>query len=114
MPVLPKHAVDVEHFDDATLKWPVGSGPYVVADAKGYLSLASPDGTPIPGCDNPAIDSPGAGAEPVEPADMSNARRSRSFSRAIQPRPKTENVASPRRNDRRRASSALLRVTESA
>jgi peptide/nickel transport system substrate-binding protein len=34
MPVLPKHAVDVEHFDDATLKWPLGSGPYVVADAK--------------------------------------------------------------------------------
>jgi peptide/nickel transport system substrate-binding protein len=34
MPVLPKHAVDIEHFDDASLKWPVGSGPYVVADAK--------------------------------------------------------------------------------
>ncbi len=34
MPVLPKHAIDVDHFDDATLKWPVGSGPYVVADAK--------------------------------------------------------------------------------
>ncbi len=34
MPVLPKHAVDIEHFDDASLKWPVGSGPYVVADAR--------------------------------------------------------------------------------
>jgi peptide/nickel transport system substrate-binding protein len=34
MPVLPKHALDLEHFDDATLKWPVGSGPYIVADAK--------------------------------------------------------------------------------
>jgi peptide/nickel transport system substrate-binding protein len=34
MPVLPKHATDVEHFADATLAIPVASGPYVVAEAK--------------------------------------------------------------------------------
>lgn len=33
MPVLPKHATDAEHFVDATLARPLGSGPYVVADA---------------------------------------------------------------------------------
>ena len=32
MPVLPKHAVDVEHFQDATLAPPLGSGPYIVAE----------------------------------------------------------------------------------
>jgi peptide/nickel transport system substrate-binding protein len=31
MPVLPKHATDVEHFTDASLKAPIGSGPYVIA-----------------------------------------------------------------------------------
>ena len=30
-PVLPKHGTDVEHFDDPTLKPPVGTGPYVIA-----------------------------------------------------------------------------------
>ncbi len=34
MPVLPKHATDVAHFQEATLAKPVGSGPYVVAEAK--------------------------------------------------------------------------------
>jgi len=34
MPVLPKHATDVERFPDATLAIPVGSGPYVVAEVK--------------------------------------------------------------------------------
>ncbi len=32
MPVLPRHATDVEHFTDATLAAPLGSGPYVVQD----------------------------------------------------------------------------------
>jgi len=32
MPVLPEHAVDVATFEDTTLKKPIGSGPYVVAD----------------------------------------------------------------------------------
>ncbi|MDE2374896.1 MAG: ABC transporter substrate-binding protein [Hyphomicrobiales bacterium] len=32
MPVLPRHAVDVAAFEDSTLKKPIGSGPYVVAD----------------------------------------------------------------------------------
>lgn len=32
MPVLPKHAADVERFSDATLAKPIGSGPYVIAD----------------------------------------------------------------------------------
>jgi peptide/nickel transport system substrate-binding protein len=32
MPVLPKHAVDAATFENTTLKKPVGSGPYVVAD----------------------------------------------------------------------------------
>ena len=30
MPVLPKHAIDVETFDQSTLEAPVGSGPYMV------------------------------------------------------------------------------------
>ena len=34
MPVLPKHATDVEHFDNPTLKPPVGTGPYVIADVQ--------------------------------------------------------------------------------
>jgi len=34
MPVLPKHATDVEHFQDATLAPPIGSGPYKVAEVK--------------------------------------------------------------------------------
>ncbi|MGA8169266.1 MAG: extracellular solute-binding protein, partial [Methylocystis sp.] len=34
MPVLPKHATDVEHFQDATLAPPVGSGPYIVTAVK--------------------------------------------------------------------------------
>jgi len=34
MSVLPKHATDVERFSDATLAKPVGSGPYVVAEAQ--------------------------------------------------------------------------------
>jgi peptide/nickel transport system substrate-binding protein len=32
MPVLPKHAVDAATFENTTLKKPIGSGPYVVAD----------------------------------------------------------------------------------
>ncbi len=34
MPVLPKHATDLERFPDASLAKPLGSGPYVVADVK--------------------------------------------------------------------------------
>lgn len=34
MPVLPKHATDVERFSEATLAKPVGSGPYVIADSQ--------------------------------------------------------------------------------
>jgi peptide/nickel transport system substrate-binding protein len=34
MPVLPKHATDVEHFTDASLKAPIGSGPYVIAEVE--------------------------------------------------------------------------------
>jgi peptide/nickel transport system substrate-binding protein len=34
MPVLPKHATDVEHFTDASLKAPLGSGPYVIAEVE--------------------------------------------------------------------------------
>lgn len=34
MPVLPKHATDVEGFDRTTLKTPVGSGPYTVASTR--------------------------------------------------------------------------------
>jgi peptide/nickel transport system substrate-binding protein len=32
MPVLPKHAVDAATFENSTLKKPIGSGPYVVAE----------------------------------------------------------------------------------
>jgi peptide/nickel transport system substrate-binding protein len=32
MPVLPKHAVDEERFEETTLKPPIGSGPYVIAE----------------------------------------------------------------------------------
>lgn len=31
MPILPKHAVDPEKFDQTTLRPPIGSGPYVIA-----------------------------------------------------------------------------------
>ena len=34
MPVLPEQATDVERFSEATLAKPVGSGPYVIADAQ--------------------------------------------------------------------------------
>jgi len=34
MPVLPRHKIDPEKFDDASLDIPTGSGPYVVADVK--------------------------------------------------------------------------------
>ncbi len=34
MPVLPQHATDVAHFQEATLAKPIGSGPYVVEEAK--------------------------------------------------------------------------------
>src|SRR5271166_5092414 len=34
MPVLPRHAVDLAKFDDASLDAPVGSGPYKIADVK--------------------------------------------------------------------------------
>ena len=34
MPVLPKHAVDAERFEETTFAPPVGSGPYVVADVE--------------------------------------------------------------------------------
>lgn len=33
MPVLPKHATDVEHFSESSLARPIGSGPYLVAGA---------------------------------------------------------------------------------
>jgi peptide/nickel transport system substrate-binding protein len=39
MPVLPRHATDVEHFSDATLAPPIGSGPYVVTEAKAGARL---------------------------------------------------------------------------
>ncbi|WP_408631770.1 extracellular solute-binding protein [Methylocystis borbori] len=39
MPVLPKHATDVEKFADATLAKPIGSGPYVVQDAQAGARL---------------------------------------------------------------------------
>jgi peptide/nickel transport system substrate-binding protein len=32
MPILPQHAIDVATFEQTTLKKPIGSGPYVVAD----------------------------------------------------------------------------------
>ncbi len=34
MPILPKHATDPETFDRSTLKTPLGSGPYVMTEAK--------------------------------------------------------------------------------
>ncbi|QGM48156.1 extracellular solute-binding protein [Methylocystis heyeri] len=39
MPVLPKHAIDVDRFQEATLAKPLGSGPYVVAEVKPGASL---------------------------------------------------------------------------
>ena len=44
MPVLPKHGTDVERFDNPTLKPPVGTGPYVIAD--GQSCDAAREGTP--------------------------------------------------------------------
>lgn len=34
MPVLPRHAIDAERFEDTTLAAPIGSGPYRVTDVK--------------------------------------------------------------------------------
>lgn len=34
MPVLPKHATDAEHFDEPSLKAPIGSGPYIVDEVR--------------------------------------------------------------------------------
>jgi peptide/nickel transport system substrate-binding protein len=34
MPVLPKHAIDLERFSESTLQAPVGSGPYKIAEVK--------------------------------------------------------------------------------
>ncbi|PNG27847.1 extracellular solute-binding protein [Methylocella silvestris] len=34
MPVLPRHAVDLAKFDDASLTVPIGSGPYKIAEVK--------------------------------------------------------------------------------
>jgi peptide/nickel transport system substrate-binding protein len=34
MPILPKHAIDPETFDRSSLKAPIGSGPYTVAEIK--------------------------------------------------------------------------------
>jgi peptide/nickel transport system substrate-binding protein len=39
MPVLPRHATDVERFSDATLAKPIGSGPYVIEEAKAGARL---------------------------------------------------------------------------
>lgn len=39
MPVLPRHATDVEHFSESTLKPPIGSGPYVVRDVEAGARL---------------------------------------------------------------------------
>jgi len=34
MPILAKHATDPDHFDETTLKPPIGSGPYQIAEVK--------------------------------------------------------------------------------
>jgi peptide/nickel transport system substrate-binding protein len=39
MPVLPKHATDVAHFEETTFAKPVGSGPYVVANVDSGKSV---------------------------------------------------------------------------
>ncbi|MCX8503192.1 MAG: extracellular solute-binding protein [Beijerinckiaceae bacterium] len=39
MPILAKHTTDTEHFDETTLKAPIGSGPYVVSDVKAGESI---------------------------------------------------------------------------
>jgi peptide/nickel transport system substrate-binding protein len=46
MPVLPKHAIDPAPFEESTLKTPLGSGPYVVADfdpGKRFTLKRNPD-----------------------------------------------------------------------
>ena len=40
MPILPKHATDVENFDKSTLKPQIGSGPYLVAEIKPGESIS--------------------------------------------------------------------------
>jgi peptide/nickel transport system substrate-binding protein len=39
MPVLPKHAIDPDTFEETTFKRPIGSGPYVVADVDAGRSI---------------------------------------------------------------------------
>jgi len=40
MPVLAQHATDADHFDETTLKVPIGSGPYRVSDVKAGESIS--------------------------------------------------------------------------
>jgi peptide/nickel transport system substrate-binding protein len=40
MPILPKHATDVAHFEETTLTPPIGSGPYRVSDVKPGASVS--------------------------------------------------------------------------
>ena len=40
MPVLPRHATDAEHFEETTLKAPIGSGPYLVSEVKAGESIS--------------------------------------------------------------------------
>ncbi len=40
MPVLAKHAADPDHFDETTLKPPIGSGPYQIAEVKPGESIS--------------------------------------------------------------------------
>jgi peptide/nickel transport system substrate-binding protein len=40
MPILPKHATDVAHFEETTLTPPIGSGPYRIGDVKPGASVS--------------------------------------------------------------------------
>ena len=40
MPILAKHATDADHFDETTLRPPVGSGPYLVSEVKPGESIS--------------------------------------------------------------------------
>lgn len=39
MPVLPRHAIDAEKFEETSLQPPIGSGPYIVADVRAGESV---------------------------------------------------------------------------
>ncbi len=55
MPVLPKHATDIEHFGESSLKIPVGSGPYIIENISAGTELTFKRDPHFWGADEPNL-----------------------------------------------------------